>query len=173
MIREVAPRFNRGAPSMLLMGVALGVAEEFVKQTSLAPLPWVDSSGVYGRVAGINLLWLLGILGFESVWVVLMPIQLTEVMFLATQRATLAQNPRLVCVSTSVRDGLLHCLVWLDPSGAPHAIPRANLSASTGAAGCNRRDCPADHLCSIHSDTIQRFGAPGRGPSRLRFPCSA
>jgi len=81
LIRELVRRWQAGWTSMLLLGLGLSIAEEFViQQTSLAPLPWV-SPPAYGRVWGVNLIYFLFMLGFEGVWVVLVPVQLTELIF--------------------------------------------------------------------------------------------
>jgi hypothetical protein len=81
LIRDLVRRWQAGWTSMLLLGLGLSIAEEFViQQTSLAPLPWV-SEPAYGRIWGVNLIYVLFMLGFESVWVVLVPVQLTELIF--------------------------------------------------------------------------------------------
>ena len=49
-----------------------------IQQTSLAPLVGVDPAHVYGRVLGVNWVYLLWALVYESVWAVVLPIQLTE-----------------------------------------------------------------------------------------------
>jgi len=75
-------RWRAGGASLLLLGLALSVAEEFIiQQTSLAPLPFPGSHPEYGRVLGINLVYFLFMLGFESVWVVVVPVQITELFF--------------------------------------------------------------------------------------------
>jgi hypothetical protein len=80
--RELARRWRAGGFSLLLLGLALSVAEEFlIQQTSLAPLPFPGSHPEYGRMWGVNLVYLLFMLGYESVWVVLVPVQLTELLF--------------------------------------------------------------------------------------------
>jgi hypothetical protein len=82
LIREVVRRWNGGGTSLLLLGLALSVAEEFIiQQTSLAPLPWLGSTHVYSRQCGVNWLFFLFMLGYESVWVVVVPVQLTELIF--------------------------------------------------------------------------------------------
>lgn len=66
---------------MLLMGLALAVGEEWVmQQTSISPLVGIGEQG-YGRVWGVNWVYFLWALGYESVWVVLLPVQLTELLF--------------------------------------------------------------------------------------------
>ena len=81
LIRECVRRWRKGWPSMLLMGLALAVAEEWViQQTSIAPLVGL-AKHTYGRLWGVNLVYFLWALGYESVWVVLIPVELTELLF--------------------------------------------------------------------------------------------
>ncbi len=81
LIREAVRRRRLGWTGVLLMGLALSLAEELlIQQTSLAPLPWPHATQ-YGRVLGVNWIYLLWMLGYESVWVVLIPIQLSELIF--------------------------------------------------------------------------------------------
>lgn len=82
LCRELVRRWQAGGPSLLLLGLALSVAEEFIiQQTSIAPLPFVGANAAYGRFAGVNSLYFLFMLGFESVWVVLVPVEVTELLF--------------------------------------------------------------------------------------------
>jgi len=82
LCRELVRRWRAGGVSLLLLGLALSVAEEFViQQTSLAPLPFPGSHADYGRLWGLNLVYLLFMLGFESVWIVVVPVRLTELFF--------------------------------------------------------------------------------------------
>lgn len=87
--RELARRWRAGGASLLALGLALSVAEEFIiQQTSLAPLPFPGSHPGYGRIWGVNLVYFLAMLGFESVWVVVVPVQLTELFFPKRARKT-------------------------------------------------------------------------------------
>jgi hypothetical protein len=80
LIRHVAR--GRGWGRMMLLALALAVAEECViQQTSLAPLIGAPPDHVYSRAYGVNWVYLLWALGYESVWIVLLPIQLTELIF--------------------------------------------------------------------------------------------
>ena len=82
MIREAVRRWQGGWTSALLLGLGLSIAEEFViQQTSIAPLPWLGSNPGYGRVWGVNWPYFAFMLGFESVFIVLVPIQVTELLF--------------------------------------------------------------------------------------------
>jgi hypothetical protein len=81
LCRELVRRWRAGGTSLLLLGLALSIAEEFIiQQTSLAPLPFPGSHPDYGRMWGVNLVYFLFMLGYESVWVVV-PVQVTELFF--------------------------------------------------------------------------------------------
>jgi len=102
--RELARRWRAGGVSLLLLGLALSVAEEFIiQQTSLAPLPFPGANSAYGRIWGLNLVYLLFMLGFESVWVVLVPIQVAELFF-----PRLAREPWL-----RLRGAIVCCVIFL------------------------------------------------------------
>jgi hypothetical protein len=82
LIREITRRRGLGGASLLLMGFALSLAEEFlIQQTSLAPLPWLKTMQIYGRAWGVSWIYLLFMLGYESVWVVVVPVQLVELLY--------------------------------------------------------------------------------------------
>jgi hypothetical protein len=82
LIREVVRRQHLTWRAMLLLSVALALAEELVvQQTSLAPLV-IQIRGVeYGRAFGVNYVYLLWALIYEPVLVVLLPVALTEMIF--------------------------------------------------------------------------------------------
>jgi hypothetical protein len=68
--------------AVLLLGMALAVAEEcIIQQTSLAPLVGTSADHVYGRTIGVNWVYFLWALVYESVWAVVIPIQLAELIF--------------------------------------------------------------------------------------------
>src|SRR5262249_35261869 len=74
-IRELARRRGLGWPAILILGVALAIAEECVfLQTSLLRLIGIDPEHVYGRGFGVNWPYLLWALGYESVRDVALPI---------------------------------------------------------------------------------------------------
>lgn len=56
LCRELVRRWRAGGTSLLLLGLSLSIAEEFIiQQTSLAPLPFPGSHPDYGRMWGMNL----------------------------------------------------------------------------------------------------------------------
>jgi hypothetical protein len=104
LCRELVRRWRAGGVSLLLLGLALSVAEEFlIQQTSIAPLPFPGVHADYGRAWGINLIWFLAMLGFESVWVVVVPVKVTELLFPARR-----ELPWL-----RVRGWIVSCVVFL------------------------------------------------------------
>ena len=82
-IREAVRRGGLGWRNMLLLGFALAIAEEFlIQQTSLATLVIEIQKGApYARDFGVNWLYLLWALFYESVLVVMVPVALAELVF--------------------------------------------------------------------------------------------
>jgi hypothetical protein len=104
LCRELARRWRAGGVSLLLLGLALSVAEEFlIQQTSIAPMPFPGVHADYGRAWGINFIWFLAMLGFESVWVVVVPVKVTELLFPA----------RRELLWLRVRGWIVCCVVFL------------------------------------------------------------
>jgi hypothetical protein len=98
IVRDLVRRWKAGSTSLVLLALALAVAEEWViQQTSLAPLPWVARQ--YGRLWGVNWVWFLFFLGYESVWVVLVPVQITELIFRRRREERWLSNGGLVASS--------------------------------------------------------------------------
>jgi hypothetical protein len=83
IIRALAQSRRRGWVAVLLMGLAFAVALEcLILQTALAPLfIAADPRHIYGRALGVNWVYLLFMLGYESIWAIVLPIQLTELLF--------------------------------------------------------------------------------------------
>ena len=140
LCREVVRRWRAGGTSLLLMGLALSVAEEFlIQQTSLAPLPFPGSHAEYGRVGGVNLVYLLFMLGFESVWVVVVPVQVTELMFRSRARAPwLRRTGLIVCCAFFLLGCRMAWYGWTQRAlpmmhVAPYHPPIAAFAAGVGA----------------------------------------
>ena len=111
IIRYLARRFHKDWTSIFIMGLALALAEECViQQTSLAPLIGVDPAHLYGRLWGVNWVYLLWALGFESIWVVVVPILLVELIF--PQRKEQAWIGRRGLVITTIFFVLASFAAW-------------------------------------------------------------
>lgn len=82
IIRALVRYRCKGWSSILLLGIAFAIAEEcLILQTSLYPLFAADLQHIYGRAFGVSWVYLLFSLGYESVWGIVLPIQLTELIF--------------------------------------------------------------------------------------------
>ena len=81
-IRYAVRRWHLGWRNMLLLALALAVAEEcLIQQTSLAPLVIQIKGQEYARAFGVNYVYLLWALVYESVFVVFAPVYLAELIF--------------------------------------------------------------------------------------------
>ena len=82
MLRALARKLGLGWGSLILFGLAIAMAEEFViQQTSFAPLV-IKLKGIeWARAGGINYVYALWALAYEAVWVVLMPTLVAEMIF--------------------------------------------------------------------------------------------
>ena len=83
MIREVVRRKGSGWGTILLLGIAFAIAEECViLQTSLTPQFFPpDFEKSFGWANGVQWIYLLAITWFESVYAIVLPIYLTEMLF--------------------------------------------------------------------------------------------
>src|SRR5215468_9833948 len=82
LIRYAVRRWRLGWRNMLLLALALALAEEcLIQQTSLAPMVLKLKGQVYARGHGVNYVYLLWALVYESVFVVFLPIHLVELLF--------------------------------------------------------------------------------------------
>ena len=82
MIRFLVRKYRLGWLNMLLLALALSIAEEvLIQQTSLAPLV-IKLKGIeYARSFGVNYVYLLWALIYEALFVVAIPVALCEMIF--------------------------------------------------------------------------------------------
>jgi len=82
IIREVTRRLHRGWGTILLLGIAYAIAGECViLQTSLTPQFFPLASSSYGWAFGVQWVYLVAMLWYESVYAIVLPIYLTELLF--------------------------------------------------------------------------------------------
>lgn len=139
LCRELARRWRAGGTSLLLLGLALSVGEEFlIQQTSIAPLPFAGSNAEYGRIWGVNLVYLLFMLGFESVMVVVVPVEVTELMFPTRSRAPWLRTKGVIaCCVFFLLGSRIAWYGWTQQArprlgAAPYHPPVALLAAGIG-----------------------------------------
>jgi hypothetical protein len=82
LIRYAVRKYRLGWRNMLLLALALSIAEEcLIQQTSLAPMVLYIKGEVYARALGVNYVYFLWALAYETVFVVFLPIVLVELLF--------------------------------------------------------------------------------------------
>lgn len=82
LIRDAVRRWNLGWFNMLLLALCLSIAEEFlIQQTSVAPMVLRLKGVTYARYFGVNYVYLLWALIYETVFVVFAPVYLVELIF--------------------------------------------------------------------------------------------
>lgn len=99
LIRYAMRRWDLGWRNVVCLALALSVAEEcLIQQTSLAPLVVQIKGLAYARAGGVNYLYLLWALAYETVFVVVAPIYLAELIFQQRKRGLWAGGKGLVVV---------------------------------------------------------------------------
>jgi hypothetical protein len=83
LVRELTVRWKKGWPSILLLGMAYGIVEEGLAVKSFFDPAWMDLGvlGVYGRWAGVNWVWSVGLTLYHAVFSIAIPIALTYLLF--------------------------------------------------------------------------------------------
>jgi hypothetical protein len=114
LIREIVRRKGLGWVSLLLLALVLAIAEEcLIQQTSLAPLVIQIKGETYARAFGVNYVYLLWALMYESVYVVLLPVLLAELLFPARRdQGWMSRAGIIVSLVLLSLGGLLAWFTW-------------------------------------------------------------
>lgn len=83
VIRELVRRWNKGTPTLLLLGVVYGILEEgLALKTFFDPTwPMLGVLGSYGRALGINWVWTIELPFGHAIFSIAIPIMLTGILF--------------------------------------------------------------------------------------------
>ena len=83
LIREITRRLRRGWGTLLILGIAFAIAEECaILQTSLTPQFFPPASQVnFGWAYGVEWIYLSAMLWYESVYAIVLPVKLVELLF--------------------------------------------------------------------------------------------
>jgi hypothetical protein len=83
LVRELAFRWRKGWPSVLVLGAAYGMVEEGLAVKSFFDPNWVDlgTLGGYGRWLGVNWVWSVGLTIYHAVFSIGIPILLVGLLF--------------------------------------------------------------------------------------------
>jgi hypothetical protein len=81
--RELAFRWKRGVPTILLLGAAYGAIEEGLDTKSWFNPNWPDVGilGTYGRAFGVNWVWAVELTVYHAVFSIAIPILLVGLLF--------------------------------------------------------------------------------------------
>jgi hypothetical protein len=107
LVREAWVRWGQSWGSLLLLGAAYGLLEEGTALSTLfnPNASVVSSLGHYGRSAGVNWVWLLGVLGVHIVLSVALPIVLLGLALPETRgRSLLSRRETVVAAVVYVLD---------------------------------------------------------------------
>lgn len=90
LIREVTRRLGRGWGTLLLLGIAFAIAEEcIILETSLTPQFFPPASQVnFGWAYGVEWIYLSAMVWYESVYAIVLPVKLTELLFPERRKET-------------------------------------------------------------------------------------
>jgi hypothetical protein len=83
LTRELALRWEKRWPTILVLGLAYGIIEEGLMVKSFFDPAWPDLGplGTYGRWAGVNWVWSLFLTIYHAVYSIAIPIFLVELLF--------------------------------------------------------------------------------------------
>jgi hypothetical protein len=83
LTRELAHRWGKGWPTVLLLGAAYGLVEEGLMVKSFFDPTWMDLGplGHYGRWAGVNWVWSIELTIYHAVFSISIPILLVGLAF--------------------------------------------------------------------------------------------
>jgi hypothetical protein len=83
LVRELSLRWQKGWLAVFILGAAYGIIEEGWMVKSFFDPNWVDIGllGSYGRWAGVNWVWTVGLTIYHTVFSITIPILLVEMAF--------------------------------------------------------------------------------------------
>jgi hypothetical protein len=83
LVRETLLRWQRGWLSLVLLGMAYGIAEEGLFCKSFFNPQWMDvgTLGDYGRWLGVNWIWTIHLTAFHTVFSIMVPVTVTNILF--------------------------------------------------------------------------------------------
>jgi hypothetical protein len=81
LVRELALRWKKGWPSVLMLGAAYGLVEEGMALKSLFNPTYPGVDGSFGRWLGVNWIWTLGMATYHAVISIAVPILLVMLIF--------------------------------------------------------------------------------------------
>ena len=144
IVRELTHRWGKGWPSVLLLGAAYGIVEEGLAVKSFFDPNWVDlgTLGVYGRWAGVNWVWALGLTIYHAVFSIGVPILLVGLMFPAMRERAWLTRRGLIWIAALFATITLFIHLALTPYRPPLAGLALAGAAIAGLVWWARRIAP-------------------------------
>lgn len=100
LIREASVRWQKGWPTILLLGIAYGILEEGVAaHTFFDPVnSTVGNLGSYGRFLGVDFTWAIAISIFHAVFSISLPILITRILWPKMNNVRLLRKKGLAAI---------------------------------------------------------------------------
>ncbi|MCI4329437.1 MAG: hypothetical protein L3J80_01035 [Thermoplasmata archaeon] len=158
LVREAAIRWNKGWPTVLLLGAAYGIAEEGIGTKTFFGPKGVGFLATYGHYAGVNWVWATELALFHAIFSIALPIAVVALMFPASARVSFLPTQRGLSAVVAVFVLTVGAMFVLFngneiPSGP---VLLATLAAIGGLVGLARY-VPA-RLTALRSGTVPSLG---------------
>lgn len=120
IIRETAIRWKKGWPTVFILGLAYGVLEEGIGAQSFANPAWGGLSvpSMYGRVLGVNWVWILQILLYHSLISISLTILIVSFLFPNRRQTSYVSNKTLIACIVGISLNLFFEVFVLFPYNA-------------------------------------------------------
>jgi predicted Abi (CAAX) family protease len=121
LVRELALRWNKRWPSIFALGLAYGIIEEGLMVKSFFDPQWMDIGilGSYGRWAGVNWVWSVGLSIFHMLFSISIPILLTELLFPSQRESRWLGKRGMIFVSILLTLDVIFGFLVLTPYRPP------------------------------------------------------
>jgi hypothetical protein len=94
LVREASIRWNKGWPTVLLLGAAYGIAEEGIGTKTFFGPKGVGYLATYGHFAGVNWVWATELALFHAIFSIALPIAAVALMFPGSARVSFLPTRR-------------------------------------------------------------------------------
>lgn len=100
LVREIAFRWGKGWPSILVLGAAYGIIEEGLMCKSFFDPGWMDVGllGSYGRWLGVNWVWTVELIIFHAVFSISIAILLVNLAYPSARDKRWAGNKTMIAL---------------------------------------------------------------------------
>lgn len=145
VIREVAVRWRKGWPSVLLLGGAYGILEEGfgTKTFFMSPSSAAGDLATFGHALGVSWVWVVFISAFHAVFSIALPILLVGLIFPTTRGTPFVRDRTLLTLFVAFLATVSAMFVLFDPSATPSLGVLAFFGAIVGVLVVLARTAPS------------------------------